>query len=88
MLPGGSYFQLNPKKIFYNSDKKLNSDGEKAQALHKQLSNTDISIEVKRQARDELNQLQNKILIDKIAAPVIRTIVPILKENKGKENER
>jgi hypothetical protein len=82
-----TYLALNPKKLFYQNTQEekteLNVLGKRVQDLHNKAANTKISIEVRRQARAEIEKIQQLQVTENLLAPVINTIMPSLKETKG-----
>lgn len=81
-----TYLAMNPKKIFYKQENssELNSLGERVAKLHEIVSNTEINIDVRRQAREEIGKLREAQVTDRMVAPVIKKAMPILKEKQDK----
>ena len=81
-----TYIAMNPKKVFYKQENssELNSLGERVAKLHEIVSNTEINIDVRRQAREEIGKLREAQVTDKMVAPVVKKIMPVLKEKNEK----
>jgi hypothetical protein len=83
-----SYYALSPSKLFYKQEDpaekltspELNSLGKRAQELHKESANPNISIEIRRAADKEIKKLKEIQTINKLVAPVVKKIVARLKE--------
>ncbi len=69
------YLAMDPKNLFYEASTKgavkLNSLGKRVQELHKKSTNPEISIEVRRQAKEEMDKIINKQKVQKVVAPII-----------------
>ena len=79
------YKQLDPKKYFYDNEGELNSIGKKVEGLHRKAANPENSIEIRKQAQKERDELLKKQTIDKVAAPLLQTLMPLLKTEPDKE---
>lgn len=82
-----AYFALNPKKLFYQKDPdgkelKLSSLGQRVQELHKKAANPEISIEIRREARKEMDKILNAQKIEKVVAPVVKGAIAPLRERR------
>jgi membrane-associated protease RseP (regulator of RpoE activity) len=86
------YYYVNPKKLFYKDSEGLNPLGEKIQALHAIVNDKTTNIDIRREAKAEIDKLYNLELISRYGSPVLKRFVSgfknqelTIEENQSKE---
>lgn len=86
------YFALDPKGMYYDQKTgseaapKLNSLGKRVHELHQQSTNLEVSIEVRREAIEEIKKIQGLQMTEKVYAPLVNAITPRLKTGSKQHN--
>lgn len=73
------YFKLNPKKLFYKKDQsssnELNPLGKKVKELHETSQNPDISIELRREASEQINKILKGKKTEHVTATAAKAVL-------------
>lgn len=84
------YFRLNPKKLYYKDKEgtELNVEGKNISELHKVATNRDIDINVRRQAREAIDNSFKGVLVTEVGARVAKAALTPFEESEDMKKRR